>query len=73
MPVIDDLYVEVRTLAAAIRERRAERRPYGSRDVVDIAALETRMKSLWDAIRAARRGDVETLPLPVRRTRPKWQ
>ena len=68
----DDLLRQANTLAEKIqRQRRSPRSP--SSDGRELAAMETRLTSLWAAIRAARAG----VPLPdderlAPRTRPKW-
>ena len=66
----DDLMRQANTLAEKIRRQRASG---DGQSGADLAAMQTRLTSLWAAIRAARAGGPRALDeQPGARTRPKW-
>jgi hypothetical protein len=68
---IDDLTHQANTLAEQLRRARDARGRRRSPDGGDLAAMESRLTSLWAAIRAARAG-VPLHDQDDRRARPKW-
>ena len=74
MPTADDLMRQAHKLSDAIRLKRTGLRPHDARGTGELLVLESQLREVWTAIRAAR------APVPVfdepqssRRTYPKWR
>ena len=71
MTKADDLMRQANTLAEKIRRQRAS--SGGQTAGGDLAVMQTRLTSLWAAIRAARAGGPPARDeQPATRSRPKW-
>jgi hypothetical protein len=71
MTGVDDLTRQANTLAEQLRRARDARGRSGTPDTGELAAMESRLTSLWAAIRAARVGGPPH-DQDNRRARPKW-
>lgn len=68
----DDLTAQASKLAERLRRARATPGRGGTPDAGELAALESRLSSLWTAIRAARALPGAPDAAHWGRTRPKW-
>jgi hypothetical protein len=72
MSRVDDLARQANTLAEKLRRARAAHGRGGAPDTGELAAMESRLTSLWAAIRAARATGGAPHGEPDRRAQPKW-